>query len=615
MPPNAVKPIPFANFQIKFPGGFSRFAWAALSICFIQGLLPAAEPTDYEKVREIFRNKCFPCHGTLKQEADLRLDHGSFIRTGGASGPILNSDQWQNSHIIQRIRTADPDIQMPPEGERLTSDQIAIVERWLEGGAVVPVEEPLPQDWRSHWAFQPLSISKTNSSPRSIDDWIDLELAKKSLRRSSPATRSQLLQRASLDLLGLPATAEEIESFESDSDPASFARRIDQMLASPRYGERWAQHWLDVLRYADTHGYEVNTPRPNAWPYRDYVIRAFNRDTPYDQFVREQIAGDAYREDAATGFLVAAPVLLPGQIGADDMSKRLARQDALSEIIAGTGNTILGLSLGCARCHDHKFDPFTQVDYYSLQSFFAGVEYEDRPIEDEQAIAKAKLAQELEAQLNSKKKESEQWQPLAFTSRTLIIDDEDLSSISLLRTKNGHGDHPAGTKPGYRDDPGDANRFANIGRGRYTWWDNSPGIDVMTYNPNLDGNFDLWISWGVHGSGVHTRDARYILDRDGDLSTSSDQIELASVDQYYRQDLTTGKTEEVPQWSGLRYVGSHQLDRTSRIVLRGGQTGTGITTDAIVLQESTESNRPSPQPRMRIVDIPNFVPRYAPTTT
>ena len=164
----------------------------------------------------------------------------------------------------------------------------------------------------------------------------------------------------SFDLTGLPPTPEQVAAFaQRYAQPMRYERVVDELLASPRYGERWAQHWLDVVRYADTHGFEVNTERPNAWPYRDYVIDAFNDDTPYDRFIREQIVGDALGEDAATGFLVTASVLLPGQIGKDEPSKRLARQDALDEIVVNIGQTFLGLSVGCARCHDHKFDPIT----------------------------------------------------------------------------------------------------------------------------------------------------------------------------------------------------------------------------------------------------------------
>ncbi len=190
---------------------------------------------------------------------------------------------------------------------------------------------------------------------------------------------------------------------------------------SPRYGERWAQHWLDVVRYADTHGFEVNTERPNAWPYRDYVIDAFNNDTPYDRFIREQIAGDALGEDAATGFLVTASVLLPGQIGKDEPSKRLARQDSLDEIVMNIGQTFLGLSVGCARCHDHKFDPISQRDYYAMQAFVAGVEYEDRELRTPEADALRAGGEAAEAEpgrrSNSSSPASSRWRNPAPSGR------------------------------------------------------------------------------------------------------------------------------------------------------------------------------------------------------
>ncbi len=212
----------------------------------------------------------------------------------------------------------------------------------------------------------------------SIDSFIVEKLKQNGLTMSPPADRVTWLRRVSFDLIGLPPTPEQVDAFQSDSRSDAFQRVVDGLLASPRYGERWAQHWLDVVRYADTHGFEVNTERPNAWPYRDYVIRAFNKDTPYDQFVREQIVGDALGEDAATGFLITASVLLPGQIGKDAASVRLARQDSLDEIVVNISQTFLGLSVGCARCHDHKFDPIPQRDYFAMQAFVAGVEYEDR---------------------------------------------------------------------------------------------------------------------------------------------------------------------------------------------------------------------------------------------
>lgn len=238
-----------------------------------------------------------------------------------------------------------------------------------------------------HWAFQPLGESQLPSPAGSgwarnpVDRFILSALEKAGMKPSPETDRIQWLRRVTFDLLGLPPTPEQIERFVGDTSDGAYERVVDSLLRSPRYGEQWAQHWLDVVRYADTHGFEVNTERPNAWPYRDYVIQAFNGDKPYNQFVREQIVGDKLGEDAATGFLVTASVLLPGQIGQDEPSKRLARQDSLDEIVVNLGQTFLGLSIGCARCHDHKFDPITQRDYYAMQAFVAGVEYEDRELQ------------------------------------------------------------------------------------------------------------------------------------------------------------------------------------------------------------------------------------------
>lgn len=237
-----------------------------------------------------------------------------------------------------------------------------------------PITAPTPPPTRlSNWPRQ------------SIDCFILARLESSGLAPSPEADRLTWLRRVTLDLTGLPPTLEETAAFQADHSLGAEERVVDRLLASPRYGERWAQHWLDVVRYADTHGFEVNTERPNAWPYRDYVVQAFNRDIPYDQFIRDQIAGDQWGEDAATGFLLTASVLLPGQIGADEPSKRLARQDALDEIVVNIGQTFLGLTLGCARCHDHKTDPISQRDYYAFQAFVAGVEYEDRDLRTPEA--------------------------------------------------------------------------------------------------------------------------------------------------------------------------------------------------------------------------------------
>ncbi len=236
---------------------------------------------------------------------------------------------------------------------------------------------------KKHWSFQPVKRVAVPAKSQPIDYFIGRKLREKNLKPSPKADRVTLLRRASLDLTGLPPSPASVKEFVEDSRTTeiAFAEAVDGLLASPRYGERWAQHWLDVVRYADTHGFEVNTPRPNAWPYRDYVIEALNKDIPFDRFIREQIAGDQLGKDAATGFLMTAARLLPGQIGKDAESMRLARQDELSEIVINTSEAFLGLSVGCARCHDHKFDEISAKDYYSMQAFFAGVSYGERPIQ------------------------------------------------------------------------------------------------------------------------------------------------------------------------------------------------------------------------------------------
>lgn len=557
-----------------------------------------ADPVDYSRdIKPILKAKCYSCHGALRQEAGLRLDSVANMKIGGDSGPALNSNELLDSHLLSRITASDESERMPPEGEPMSLEQIERVKAWLYDGAKSPVDEKTPVDPRQHWAFQPVKQIQPPAAGHPIDGFVDSALAAAGLHRSPPAKSVSLIRRMFLDLHGLPPTPQQIDDwgqvFETQNPEVATRKLVDELLQSPRYGERWAQHWLDIVRYADTHGYEVNTPRPNAWPYRDYVIRAFNEDRPYDQFVTEQLAGDSVGEDAATGFLVAAAALLPGQIGQDDASKRQARQDELDEIIIGTTATFLGLTVGCARCHDHKFDPIAQEDYYAIQSYFAGVQYGDREILGEEFQRRVAEADALQPRIDELRQRLGQYELKASTGITLVIDDEDPDRVSVLKTKNGHGTNPDGAARGYRNDVGDADRVGNLSRGRYTWWDNTPGEDVFTWNPGVAGRFRLWISWGVHGSGVHTRDARYVLDLDGDLSTTNDQQQIATSDQLHFAYEESGETEMKPLWSGLYFTGEHQLAETSRLILRCGQTETGITADAIVLQQAKDSVVPA----------------------
>ncbi|MCB1224608.1 MAG: PSD1 domain-containing protein [Verrucomicrobiales bacterium] len=376
----------------------ARLTLIALAFSVGEGSSAAADgPVDFVRdVRPIFESHCYECHGEKKQKSGLRLDVKSVALKGGDKhGPDIVPGKAAGSPLIHFLTTEDEDELMPPDGP-LEKAEIAMLTRWIEQGAVWPDDADLVQleDRTDHWSFKPLSTRPAD--PRSLDDFIDAKLKEKGLHRSPPAPPIDWLRRVTFDLTGLPPTPEQVEDFAANPDKEAV---VERLLSSPRYGERWAQHWLDVVRYADTHGFEVNTERPNAWPYRDYVIRAFNSDTPYDQFIREQMAGDACGQDAATGFLVTASVLLPGQIGKDEPSKRLARQDSLDEIVTNIGQTFLGLSVGCARCHDHKFDPISTEDYYSMQAFVAGVEYADRDLHTPEAEAARLEAKKLKARL------------------------------------------------------------------------------------------------------------------------------------------------------------------------------------------------------------------------
>lgn len=407
----------------------------------------AAAPVDFVRdVRPILQKHCYACHGVEKQRSGLRLDVRSEAFKGGELyGESIIPGKAVDSPLVQFVRDENADLFMPPEGDRLSANEVATLSRWVDEGAAWPdgVDTAKVEDRTDHWSFKPVQSppvpSVANSAwPRNeIDDFILARLEQAGLQPAPEADRVAWLRRVSFDLIGLPPSFEEVEAFVNDKSSDAYEQVVERLLSSPRYGERWAQHWLDVVRYADTHGFEVNTERPNAWPYRDYVIAAFNNDTPYDQFIREQIVGDALGQDAATGFLITASVLLPGQIGKDLPSIRLARQDALNEIVVNLGQTYLGLTIGCARCHNHKFDPISQHDYYAMQAFVAGVEYQDREVITPEVIARRSEAQQFKARVAQIDKQLVQFIPLAKSGveRPMVNARENVDRISPVKTK------------------------------------------------------------------------------------------------------------------------------------------------------------------------------------
>ncbi len=368
-----------------FPGGPFWLWLAALAL----GLAPcaAAQADDAEqffetRIRPVLVESCFRCHGGGKVSAGLRLDSRAALLQGGDSGPALDWDLPEQSLLVRAVQRADDVSPMPPEVTRaLRADQVADFVAWIRAGAVWPETRVIAST--AHWAFEPIvepklpNVTDASWVRTPVDTLILARLEQAGLRPAPQADKRTLIRRATLDLTGLPPTVAEIDSFLADGAPGAFDSVIERLLASPAYGERWGRHWLDVVRYADTAGETADYPVHEAWRYRDYVIQALNADRPYDEFLREQIAGDilAQREPddrfaqrvTATGLLA-----ISRRFGFDSENyHHLTIQDSIDTL----GQAVLGLSLGCARCHDHKYDPVTMRDYYGLYGIFASSRY------------------------------------------------------------------------------------------------------------------------------------------------------------------------------------------------------------------------------------------------
>lgn len=348
------------------------------------------EPVDFaQHVQPIFAAHCYECHGPDLQESNFRLDSRQRAVAGGDFGePPIVPGKSDESPLIRFVSGTDEDIVMPPEdaGQPLSPVQIAVLRRWIDAGATWP-DELAGNDTRittDHWSFQPV----VEVQPPAIDsDWvhntIDAFILEKlqahGLAPSGTADRITLVRRLYLDMHGLPPTREQVLAYVNDTSSQAYERLIDAVLGSSHYGERWARHWLDVVRFGESTGYEVNRDRPNAYHYRDYVIEAFNSDKPYRDFVIEQLAGDVVGADVGTGFLVGGPY---DMVKSPDVNLTLMqRQDELADYVNTTGTAFLGLTVGCARCHNHKFDPILQKDYYSMQAVFAGVQHGERELQ------------------------------------------------------------------------------------------------------------------------------------------------------------------------------------------------------------------------------------------
>ncbi len=399
--PKATRPLMAWAFTLSF-------AAATLAIgAEVAPLPPAAGRTvDFAKeIQPILEKSCVSCHGPEKQKGSYRLDSRAAALKGGETyDPAIKPGDSAGSPLIRLVAGLVPDEKMPAKGDPLTTGQIGLLRAWIDQGAAWPEDTRADADpILSHWAFRPVvrppvplaggavvsrAVVSEGRKPvagpvkaapsNSIDAFIAEKLAENGLTLSPEADRVTLIRRLFLVMLGLPPAPDDVAAFVGDREPLAFERLVDKVLADPRYGERWGRHWLDVVRFAESNGFETNRERPNGWRFRDYVIGAFNSDKPYDQFIREQIAGDALGSDVATGFLVGGPVDIVGS--PDIVLTSQQRADELDDMVGTTGTAFLGLTLGCARCHSHKFDPVSHREYHAMTAVFAGVKHGERAL-------------------------------------------------------------------------------------------------------------------------------------------------------------------------------------------------------------------------------------------
>src|SRR5579862_377152 len=386
--------------------------------------MPANRAADFEHdIRPIFEKNCFSCHGPKKQKSGLRLDRKAAALRGGDEKDILPGKSG-DSPLIRRVAGVKADELMPPDGDRLSAEQIGLLRAWIDQGATWPdalAGEDARLDW---WSLKPVRkppVPPVTEEDRAfyrtpIDAFILKTLREKHLTPAPEADRRTLIRRVYFDLIGLPPTPEDVAALELDRAPDAYETLVDRLLASPHYGERWARHWMDAVHFAETHGHDQDRVRPNAWRYRDYLIGAFNADKPYARFVQEQLAADALFPDEpdltpALGFIAAGPW--------DESSLRDIREDSLcrkigyyldrDDMVTQTLSTFASSTVHCARCHDHKFDPIPQQDYYALQAVFAGVGRADRAYDSDPRVrtVREELTKRLRALDNLDEKKAE----------------------------------------------------------------------------------------------------------------------------------------------------------------------------------------------------------------
>ncbi|HEX7901004.1 MAG TPA: PSD1 and planctomycete cytochrome C domain-containing protein [Planctomycetota bacterium] len=347
---------------------------------------PSPEALEFfeKKIRPVLVERCYSCHSAeaKKLKGALRVDSRADILQGGDTGPSAVPGDPEKSLLIKALRYTDPDLQMPPK-EKLPAAVVDDFARWIVmglpwpggGDAAKPAKREgmeIRAEDRAYWAYRPVNRPVVPAGAHPVDALLLAKLRDKGLSLSRPASREVLIRRAAYDLTGLPPSAEEVDAFLKDPAPDAYEKLLERLLASPRYGEKWGRHWLDLVRFAETNGYERDGDKPNAWRYRDYVIRAFNEDKPYDLFLKEQLAGDEM-EPRTSDAIIATGYYRLGLVDDEPADRDQAKFDGLDGYVSTTSQVMLGLTIGCARCHDHKKDPIPQTDYYRFLAFFHGV--------------------------------------------------------------------------------------------------------------------------------------------------------------------------------------------------------------------------------------------------
>ncbi|MEC9092109.1 MAG: PSD1 and planctomycete cytochrome C domain-containing protein, partial [Planctomycetota bacterium] len=340
------------------------FCWMSSSFSTAQDFVDFSR-----EIQPLLAKRCYRCHGPTEQEGGLRLDQQASATTKLESdGIAIVPGKPGKSGLLERIVSEDEDLRMPPDGKPLSASEIQKIKNWIQQGG----------KFTGHWAFQPVkrpALPKVRDEAwiqNPIDHFVLAQLEQKQLSPAPRADKVSLIRRAYYDLVGLPPTPQQVDAFVADTSEDAYETIIDRLLQAPQYGEKWARHWLDLVRYAETNGYERDSRKEQIWKYRDYVIRAFNEDKSYDRFIQEQIAGDEL-EDQTSDSITATGIYRLGIWDDEPADRELARYDYLDEIVRTTGESLLGMTIGCARCHDHKIDPLTQRDYYAMLDFFANI--------------------------------------------------------------------------------------------------------------------------------------------------------------------------------------------------------------------------------------------------